>query len=74
MTAGSRVVIFDFGGVLVDWNPRYLYRRLFPGDPDGMERFLAEVCTPRGTSARTPAGPGPRPWPSWSAGTPRRPR
>jgi 2-haloacid dehalogenase len=40
-----RVVIFDFGGVLVDWNPRYLYRQLFPGDPDGMERFLAEVCT-----------------------------
>lgn len=46
MTAGEpRTVIFDFGGVLVDWNPRYLYRRLFPGDPAGMERFLAEVCT-----------------------------
>jgi len=46
MTTGPRVVIFDFGGVLVDWNPRHLYRRLFPGDPAGMERFLAEVCTP----------------------------
>jgi 2-haloacid dehalogenase len=47
MTAGaSRVVIFDIGGVLVDWNPRYLYRRLFPDDAAGMERFLAEVCTP----------------------------
>lgn len=46
MTADPRVVIFDFGGVLVDWNPRYLYRRLFPDDPAGMERFLAEVCTP----------------------------
>ena len=45
MTREPRTVIFDFGGVLVDWNPRYLYRRLFPGDPDGMERFLAEVCT-----------------------------
>ncbi|HEX3761195.1 MAG TPA: HAD family phosphatase [Kofleriaceae bacterium] len=44
MTA-ERVVIFDFGGVLVDWNPRHLYRRLFPGDPERMERFLAEVCT-----------------------------
>lgn len=42
----ERVVIFDFGNVLVEWNPRHLYRRLFPGDPDAMERFLAEVCTP----------------------------
>ena len=40
------VVVFDLGGVLVDWNPRYLYRRLFDGDADAMERFLAEVCTP----------------------------
>ena len=36
-------LIFDFGGVLLDWNPRYLYRKLFPGDEPGMERFLAEV-------------------------------
>ncbi len=40
------VVVFDLGGVLVDWNPRYLYRRLFDGDDAAMERFLAEVCTP----------------------------
>ena len=39
-------VVFDLGGVLVDWNPRYLYRRLFQGDEAAMERFLAEVCTP----------------------------
>jgi 2-haloacid dehalogenase len=38
-------VIFDLGGVLIDWNPRYLYRQLFDGDEDGMERFLAEVTT-----------------------------
>ena len=37
--------IFDLGGVLIDWDPRYLYRKLFPGDEDGMERFLAEVTT-----------------------------
>jgi 2-haloacid dehalogenase len=36
-------LIFDFGGVLLDWNPRYLYRKLFPGDEPAMERFLAEV-------------------------------
>ena len=39
-------VVFDLGGVLIDWNPRYLYRSLFQGDEPAMERFLAEVCTP----------------------------
>ncbi|KRE95011.1 HAD family hydrolase [Frateuria sp. Soil773] len=38
-------VVFDLGGVLIDWNPRYLYRQLFAGDEAAMERFLAEVCT-----------------------------
>ena len=37
-------VIFDLGAVLIDWNPRYLYRSLID-DPDEMERFLAEVTT-----------------------------
>ncbi|WP_321475849.1 HAD family phosphatase [uncultured Paludibaculum sp.] len=37
-------VIFDLGGVLIDWNPRYLYRKLID-DEQAMERFLAEVCT-----------------------------
>jgi 2-haloacid dehalogenase len=36
-------IIFDFGGVLLDWNPRYLYRKLFPNDEQGMERFLSEI-------------------------------
>jgi 2-haloacid dehalogenase len=44
-TGRSRVVVFDLGGVLLDWNPRYLYRKLFGGDEAAMERFLAEVCT-----------------------------
>lgn len=38
------VVVFDFGGVLIDWNPRHLYRKLIP-DPDEMEEFLAKVTT-----------------------------
>lgn len=38
-------VVFDLGGVLIDWNPRYLYRTLFD-DEASMERFLAEVVTP----------------------------
>jgi 2-haloacid dehalogenase len=39
-------VIFDLGGVLIDWNPRYLYRSLFDGDDSAMEHFLAEICSP----------------------------
>ena len=41
-----RSVVFDLGGVLIDWDPRHLYRRIFRGDEAAMERFLAEVCTP----------------------------
>ena len=39
------VAIFDLGGVVIDWNPRYLYRKLFNGDETAMEYFLAAVCT-----------------------------
>ena len=39
------VVVFDIGGVLIDWDPRHLYRKLFPGDEPAMEHFLANVCT-----------------------------
>jgi 2-haloacid dehalogenase len=39
-------VIFDLGGVLIDWNPRHLYRKLFGGDEAKMEEFLATICTP----------------------------
>src|SRR5437764_3841293 len=39
------VVVFDLGGVLIDWNPRHLYRKLFGGDDAAMEQFLASVCT-----------------------------
>jgi 2-haloacid dehalogenase len=46
MPGGERnVVIFDLGGVLIDWDPRHLYRRLFGADTAAMEAFLAEVCT-----------------------------
>ncbi len=36
-------VVFDLGGVLIDWDPRHLYRKLFDGE-EAMERFLREVC------------------------------
>jgi 2-haloacid dehalogenase len=38
-------IVFDFGGVLVDWNPRYLYNKLFE-DEEQMEFFLQSICTP----------------------------
>jgi 2-haloacid dehalogenase len=37
-------VVFDIGGVLLDWDPRHLYRKLFD-DEEAMNRFLGEVCT-----------------------------
>lgn len=37
-------IIFDFGGVLVDWNPRYLYKDHFK-DENEMEHFLKNICT-----------------------------
>jgi len=37
-------IIFDFGGVLVDWNPRYLFKDIF-NDDEKMEHFLANICT-----------------------------
>lgn len=39
-------VVFDLGGVLIDWNPRHLFRSVFRGDEAAMERFLGEVATP----------------------------
>jgi 2-haloacid dehalogenase len=35
-------VIFDFGGVLIEWDPRFLYRRFFSTSQE-MENFLSEV-------------------------------
>jgi 2-haloacid dehalogenase len=46
MAAAKRdIVVFDLGGVLIEWDPRHLYRKLFPGDEPAMEEFLATVCT-----------------------------
>ena len=42
--APARAVLFDLGGVLVDWNPRHLYRQIF-AEERAMEEFLATICT-----------------------------
>jgi 2-haloacid dehalogenase len=39
----SPVIVFDFGGVLIDWNPYYLYRSLLGEDRQVTEQFLQEV-------------------------------
>jgi 2-haloacid dehalogenase len=39
----TRPIIFDFGGVLIHWDPRNLYRRFFPNQPQAMEDFLQEI-------------------------------
>jgi 2-haloacid dehalogenase len=43
MNPKIKAIIFDFGNVLLEWDPRYVYQRYFPNDPEGMERFLKEV-------------------------------
>jgi 2-haloacid dehalogenase len=37
-------IIFDLGAVLIDWNPRLMYRKLFDND-EAMEHFLTNVTT-----------------------------
>jgi 2-haloacid dehalogenase len=44
--ARPSTVVFDVGGVLLDWNPRHLYRKVFDDDV-AMERFLGTICTPQ---------------------------
>ncbi|WP_018615444.1 HAD family hydrolase [Segetibacter koreensis] len=38
-------IIFDLGGVLIDWNPEYLYQKVFD-DEKQMKNFLERICTP----------------------------
>ncbi len=40
----ATIPVFDIGNVLLDWDPRYLYRKLF-ADAERMEWFLREVLT-----------------------------
>ena len=38
-------IIFDLGGVLIDGNPKYLYRKVFNGDEEKVDWFLNNICT-----------------------------
>ncbi len=37
-------IIFDLGGVLIDWNPEYVFRELIP-DPERRRFFFENICT-----------------------------
>lgn len=38
-------IIFDLGGVLIDWNPEYVYLEEFNGDRKKMQWFFDHICT-----------------------------
>ena len=38
-------IIFDLGGVLIDWNPEYVYLEIFNGDQEKVDWFLNTICT-----------------------------
>ena len=38
-------IIYDLGGVLIDWNPKYVYRQVFNGDEAKVDWFLNTICT-----------------------------
>lgn len=44
MSATINTIIFDLGAVLIDWNPRHLYRKIFSSEEE-MEIFLRDICT-----------------------------
>jgi len=46
MNSKIETIIFDLGGVLVDWKPEYVYRKVFNNDEEKVQWFLNTVCTP----------------------------
>ena len=50
--ASQRAVVFDLGGVLVDWDPRYLLREVMAGRESEMEWLLREVLNREWNLAR----------------------
>jgi 2-haloacid dehalogenase len=38
-------IVFDLGGVLIDWNPEYVFLKEFNGDRKKMNWFFDEICT-----------------------------
>ncbi len=45
MKYNINTIVFDLGGVLVDWNPEYVYRKVFEDDQEKVDWFLNNICT-----------------------------
>jgi 2-haloacid dehalogenase len=39
-------IIFDLGGVLIDWNPNYVFDKIFEGKKEEQKYFFENICTP----------------------------
>ncbi len=44
METKIKTIIFDLGGVLIDWNPRYVYRQIFENE-EKINWFFENICT-----------------------------
>ena len=44
MNTKITTIIFDLGGVLIDWNPRYVYRQIFDNE-EKIDWFFENICT-----------------------------
>ena len=44
MTKNITTIIFDLGSVLIDWNPRYVYRQIFDTE-EKIDWFFENICT-----------------------------
>ena len=44
-TPDIKNIIFDLGGVLIDWNPDYVFLKVFKGDKFKLKEFYEKVCT-----------------------------
>jgi 2-haloacid dehalogenase len=45
MTKAPQIVVFDIGNVLINWDPRLLYRKLFATEAE-VDHFLTTICPP----------------------------
>jgi 2-haloacid dehalogenase len=43
MNPSIKALIFDFGGVVINWDPRLVFREYFPGDEQAMKDFMTEI-------------------------------
>ena len=45
MNFNIKSIVFDLGGVLIDWNPNYVYEKVFNGDKEKINWFYENICT-----------------------------